>query len=334
MKDELMTSKEVIEKAKISRATLNNYIKYGILPKPFVRTPGQREEGPTKIGYFPRWVIEKIREVQVMKRAGKAMDEIARILSQEEAVRKVDRAEVDPSRIDASRERDGIQPVRAHPMHSFFSLCVLAADFQDSSRIKSELPPPEYFELIKRIWQDTGEIFDFYLGIHGKYPGEGFLCYFLKKPGVNYIINALKCAFEVIERVKIISKEWQARKGWCNEINMNMGVDVGMVFLGTIKRAHDFEFVGVGDSITRAVHLSQVTRGGAIFATKDLVNRLDDEEKKSIVYGVGRRHPEKGRVFIEKSFSRIFDLLDSEGENQDKFMDISSCAVTEIISMR
>src|SRR6056297_307895 len=99
MKNELVTSKEVIEKAKISRATLNNYIKYEILPKPFVRAPGQKEEGPTKIGYFPRWVIQKILEVQAMKREGKAMDEIARILSQEAAEGKMDRAEVDPSRI-------------------------------------------------------------------------------------------------------------------------------------------------------------------------------------------------------------------------------------------
>lgn len=333
MKDKLITSKQVMEKAKISRATLNNYIKYGILPKPFVRAPGQGIEGPTKIGYFPCWVIQKIRDVQAMKREGKAMDEIARILARNAEGRKPGTTELEDSRIEPSRQRDGIQIINDNQIQSYLPLCVLAVHFQDLSRIKIELPPLEYFELINRLWQNIVEISDYYQGVRGRYPGEGFLCYFLKKPGIDYIINALKCGFELIEKVKIISKEWQTRKGWFDEININTGLDAGIIFLGTIKRGHDSEFEGVGGAVTRAVQISQAVRCGAVLATKDLVSMLDDEERKSIVYGVRKKHPEKGWVFIVKSFSRLFDLLDSECENRDKFMDISSCAVTEIVSI-
>ena len=49
----LITSKDLIQKTGISRATLNNYIKLGILPKPIVRRPGPEQKGVKQIGYFP-----------------------------------------------------------------------------------------------------------------------------------------------------------------------------------------------------------------------------------------------------------------------------------------
>ena len=56
----LITSKEIIEKTGISRATLNNYIKMGLLPKPIVRRPGPEQKGVKQIGYFPASVLERI----------------------------------------------------------------------------------------------------------------------------------------------------------------------------------------------------------------------------------------------------------------------------------
>ena len=62
----LITSKEIIEKTGISRATLNNYIKMGILPKPIVRRPGPEQKGVKKIGYFPASVLEHILKVKLL----------------------------------------------------------------------------------------------------------------------------------------------------------------------------------------------------------------------------------------------------------------------------
>ena len=52
----LVSSKEVLQKTRISRATLNNYIKMGILPRPMVQRPKDSINGVKKIGYFPREV--------------------------------------------------------------------------------------------------------------------------------------------------------------------------------------------------------------------------------------------------------------------------------------
>ncbi len=77
MKNNLITSKEILEKAGISRATLNNYIKCGILPRPLVSNPGSDQEGVKQIGYFPMEALQWIKQVKALKRSGKSMEIIA-----------------------------------------------------------------------------------------------------------------------------------------------------------------------------------------------------------------------------------------------------------------
>ena len=81
----LITSKELMEKTGISRATLNNYIKMGILPKPIVRKPGPEQQGVKQIGYFPISVLENILKVKLLKQQGNSMDEIATIFQESSA---------------------------------------------------------------------------------------------------------------------------------------------------------------------------------------------------------------------------------------------------------
>jgi len=80
--NDLITSKEIIDKTGISRATLNNYIKMGILPKPIVRKPGPEQKGVKQIGYFPAEVLDRILQVKLFKRQGKSMDEIVNLFQE------------------------------------------------------------------------------------------------------------------------------------------------------------------------------------------------------------------------------------------------------------
>ena len=80
----MLTSFEVIEAANISRATLNNYISQGLLPRPLVKNP---EPGtPTsarQIGYFPEEVLIRLERISELKKEGYAMAEIASQLEAE-----------------------------------------------------------------------------------------------------------------------------------------------------------------------------------------------------------------------------------------------------------
>jgi len=66
----LLTSKEVLERTGISRATLNNYISCGIVPRPEVLPPEPSDGAAPRIGYFPPETIARIEEIQRLKREG------------------------------------------------------------------------------------------------------------------------------------------------------------------------------------------------------------------------------------------------------------------------
>ena len=74
----LISSKDLLEKTGISRATLNNYIKVGIIPRPIVLGPSKGMPKVSRIGYFPRAAVERIEIVKVLKREGHSMQDIAR----------------------------------------------------------------------------------------------------------------------------------------------------------------------------------------------------------------------------------------------------------------
>ena len=70
MADNYLTSKDVLERTGISRATLNNYIARGFLPRPVVSRPDSISSGgPRQIGHFAPDVIERIELIQQIGRA-------------------------------------------------------------------------------------------------------------------------------------------------------------------------------------------------------------------------------------------------------------------------
>ena len=72
----VLTSKEVLEKTGISRATLNNYISWGIVPRPEVLPPAPDDGAAPRIGYFQPGVIARIEEIQRLKREGWSISRI------------------------------------------------------------------------------------------------------------------------------------------------------------------------------------------------------------------------------------------------------------------
>lgn len=80
----MISSKELMERAGISRATLNNYISMGILERPNVLSAVEREPGVPRLGFFPENALEKIDQVKRLKSEGMSMSEIAEQMSSPE----------------------------------------------------------------------------------------------------------------------------------------------------------------------------------------------------------------------------------------------------------
>ncbi|KPJ99886.1 MAG: hypothetical protein AMJ60_03455 [Desulfobacterales bacterium SG8_35] len=506
---DLITSKDIIEKTGISRATLNNYIKLGILPKPIVKRPGPEEKGVKQIGYFPVDVLERILKVKLLKQQGNSMEDIAQMFQDmpdydsgshikedsgkpeishppekipvAKAARRISDSELHVTIADinspayminhnfeiewinkpaeeqifnhniraiidvesrnifklllreeqhhhfknwmesvvmhltvlqnhlneakfrriyqgitdseiniltelfaerngASREdlyhlpativktdnsrssywvhtmsfREGtffvyvptdsintalldmlsqrgriINELLKNRMPTLVSLCVLIADLQDSIKISAELLPAQYFELINELWQSVGPTFEKYKGIYGKHAGDGMLYYFIKKPGVNYLMNAVNCSLEIREVMKELSSKWRLRKGWNNELFLNTGINEGQEFFGTIRSSNSIEFTALGDTINIAGKLSDLAQDGEIWTTKNLISRLTQEERRNIRFGIHQEN-QTGKMFIRNSFSRISDIIKQENLQNRHLSAIAGLPITEI----
>ncbi|GAB6271916.1 MAG: hypothetical protein STSR0003_17600 [Smithella sp.] len=218
-------------------------------------------------------------------------------------------------------------------MPTLVSFCVLVADLQNSVRICAELPPEEYFELVSQTWACVEGSFKKYYGTYGKHTGDGMLYYFLKERDNQYMINAVSCALEIRENIKTLNMEWKARKGWFNEICLNIGINEGQEYFGAIPSAPSVEFTALGDTVNYAGRLSDFARYGSIWTTKNLINKLSTEERSNLRYGI--RHLDHEReTWIENSFSRVMDMIAPDNINSNKFMDIATLAVTEILGRR
>lgn len=73
----MISSKDLLEKTGISRATLNNYIALGVLPRPTVVSSPAGEPGVRRLGYFQDDAIDLVTEIKNLKAGGMSMDEIA-----------------------------------------------------------------------------------------------------------------------------------------------------------------------------------------------------------------------------------------------------------------
>ena len=212
-------------------------------------------------------------------------------------------------------------------------VAVLVADLQDSVKICAELPPDEYFELVNQIWSTMEPIFRRYYGTYGKHAGDGMVYYFFPQPDCNYVMNALSAAHEMREAMRRISKEWQLRKGWSTELYLNTGLNEGQEWLGTFQTATHVEFTVLGDTINHGARLSDFARYGAIWATKNLIGKLQTEERKRVSFGV-RRAAEAGReVFIASTYVSVGTLLDPAQARGEKLREIAALPVTEIVEV-
>lgn len=218
-------------------------------------------------------------------------------------------------------------------MPTLVSFCVLVADLQNSVRICAELPPEEYFELINQIWACVEGSFKHYYGTYGKHTGDGMLYYFLKERDNQYMMNAILCALDIRENIKKLNMEWKIRRGWFSELYLNIGINEGQEYFGTIPSAPSVEFTALGDSVNYTARLSDFARYGAIWTTKNLMNKLTTEEKAGIRYGI-RRMDQDREILVENSFSRIIDMITQDNVKTSKYLDIATLAVTEVLGKR
>ncbi|MGW8207871.1 MAG: hypothetical protein ACWGO2_02575 [Syntrophobacteria bacterium] len=483
----MISSKEVMARTGISRATLNNYIGLDLIPPPSVRPP-EEPGGPTKIGYFPEWVVERIEKIHQLKGQGMRMSQIAIHFMDEKKEPKEAAAQplmyqwldqiIFPAilvsrsweiiglnnmaeKLLLGEERRGLQsPVKRQfldatlirelkdrfanwreiliphirlakkdlgaeilqPLHreedsqllnqlrqlwneaelppylpfghqtlslkyhhggaeqytllswalpegtlllyapasmqldqmidlltgrakisipallreapSPKPLCILAARLESELHLRTALPPCAYIDLINQIILGWHRCFR----DHGATPGrsyqEGAVCFFLEEPERedDHLFQSLLCAKALNRMVRRIDREWKSKQPWNNTLRVNIGIHCGRDWLGMVPSPSAFEFTVVGDTLVEAVKLSEFSQGGAIWASKEVIENLSPSNRERVEFGIRLGLYEEG--FVSPGlYSPVAELLSQDELKEKRLQSIASLAVTEVLDV-
>jgi class 3 adenylate cyclase len=337
-----ISSIELIEKTNISRATLNNYIRMKILPKPDVRKPSEPLVRAKRLGYFPESVLSTLEQIKSLKGEGYAMATILKrlnkISSERQEPAKLNRKinsqvsmfeEILPEPVE-NKLKSVIYEDYGKSAPDFNSFCVLAADLQDAERVIAEFHPEEYFDLISQLWDSVLAAVSLNHGLCGSYPWQGIMFFYFPKMANNpYPMNAIHCAVQLREVMVKLTNDWKLRKACLNELYLNIGISEGEEYLGYIRTPSGMSPATFGETVRQAIRLAEFARGGSIWLTKRAIQKINRKERESIRYGVSR-HSQDREIFVRNSFARISDIMLHDPSESHRFADIEGLAVTEI----
>jgi adenylate cyclase len=485
-----ISSKEILARTGISRATLNNYIGLNLIPPPTVRKP-EEVGGPTKIGYFPEWVVNRIDRIRQLKGEGMRMSQIVMHFMDKE--REVVTAAPEPQPdlthqwlkqipfpavlvnrsweiirsnhaaddlLPTGRVRGTTSPVKSNffapfcirglmsgftnwediltphirlakrdlsedslaqtyrgseyhtheeimglwrgaepvgelpfqhqtlvlkhidgetrhctlfsaalregtlllyvPMHmqldgildqllgteelsrnvlsqktpSLIPLCILAARLESNLHLRTTLPPTKYFDLIRQIILTSHQ----YLKDHGGTPAHSF------QQGVvgffpatdhspqDYLFRALACSHSLQRMIGDLDRKWKYKQAWSNTLRLNIGIHCGHEWAGTVPSALAFEFTVVGDTLMETVKLSEFSKRGAIWASKEVIENLSPSERERVEFGI-RLGVYQERSVSPNIYSPLKKLLSRDELERRGLQPISNLAVTEVINV-
>ena len=212
-------------------------------------------------------------------------------------------------------------------------VAVLVADLQDASRLWSELPAEEYFELVNDIWLTLAPIVHRHHGTTARHPGEGIVCCFTSRAGAGHLWNALAAAHDVREAMRRLSQQWQLRKGWPTELFLNSGLDEGREWQGSLGPDPQGDLTVLGDAASHATLISSVGRAGAIWATRNLVGKLRPDLRGRLTYGVRRAGEDARHMVVSSTFSQVENLVDLAAAGRENLKPIARLPITEILDI-
>jgi len=113
-----LSSKELLLQTGISRATLNNYVALGILPRPHVKMPRHGHGNAKRLGYFPAGAVDTIAKINQLKREGMTMGEIRDVFAKKEQSQIVGEETGNNDKITPDHITPEQYPPRARPNNS------------------------------------------------------------------------------------------------------------------------------------------------------------------------------------------------------------------------
>lgn len=145
---------------------------------------------------------------------------------------------------------------------------VLFSDIRGFTSMSEKMSAQEVSELLNEYFSEMEPIVTKYNGIINKFIGDAVMAIFGEPiQDDNHPINAVKCGYEMLQRVEELNKKW-AKEGK-PVIKIGVGVNTGEVFVGNIGSEKRMEYTVIGDTVNLASRLESYNK---IYGTHMLIS--------------------------------------------------------------
>ncbi|MBA2960852.1 MULTISPECIES: MerR family transcriptional regulator [Ramlibacter] len=181
-------------------------------------------------------------------------------------------------------------------------VAVLATRLQDAEAWWRRLPAPEFLELMADLRATIDPVIAAQGGSAGYARHAGFDAVFTGHDS-DHLARAVRAAQALREAMRVLSRRWQARKGWTAELHLNTGLAEGHEWIG--------EAALPGDAAQQAAALAHAGRDASVWATRALADRLP----AAVRAGLRLAAPVAGPVWtpVDGCYARLSDLVEARG---------------------
>ncbi|MFA6988898.1 MAG: adenylate/guanylate cyclase domain-containing protein [Candidatus Gastranaerophilaceae bacterium] len=158
-------------------------------------------------------------------------------------------------------------------------ITVLFADIRGFTGISEALDPNEVTVLLNEYFTEMLPIIEKHKGVLNKFMGDALLAVF-GEPVIdnNHPKNAVLCAINMIEKINELKEKW--RKEGKPKIDIGIGINTGIAFIGNIGTDQRLEYTVIGDTVNVA---SRIEAQNRLFNTKLLISEYTYNKIKDMV---------------------------------------------------
>ncbi len=150
---------------------------------------------------------------------------------------------------------------------------ILFSDIRDFTTISETWPPDQLVTILNEYFTAMAEIIFQFHGSLDKYIGDAIVAVFGSLvPLPNPSLAAVRAAVAMMERLKDLNAQWEARYGVSIEIGI--GINTGEVFLGNVGSPDRMEFTVIGDTVNVASRFSGLATAGQVLVTREAFEKL------------------------------------------------------------
>ena len=145
---------------------------------------------------------------------------------------------------------------------------VLFADIRGFTSISEQLSAEEVTNILNEYFSAIAPVIEKHNGILNKFMGDAVLAVFGEPiKNENHAVDAVKCADEMLKKVKQLQGKWLDEKK--KKIEIGIGISTGEAFVGNIGSEERLEYTVIGDTVNTA---SRIENYNKVYKTKFLIS--------------------------------------------------------------